>query len=305
MILKPPFPYFGGKRWLAPQVWRWLGADVKRYIEPFAGGLGVLLARPGGPRPRWQEVINDEYAHIANVWRAVKYHGEEVWANCQDPLHEADLHGRTQRLIAVEASYRDAMFADPTWCDPQLAGWWIWAQSAHLAQSGTRRGDKSKPCATPGGVLSIDFAKETLDKISARMQSVQILCGDFGRCLTPSYLLAEKQTVGVYLDPPYALGDDSVYGTIDNVSVWSRTVEWVLANVNNPRLRIVLSGYRGSPGDEELTAAGMVRHDFAAPGGHGSKGQDNKNNELEACWISKACIVVASQLGLFDLEGDC
>ncbi|TXH16065.1 MAG: hypothetical protein E6R03_06195 [Hyphomicrobiaceae bacterium] len=248
--MKPPFPYFGGKRWLAEQVWRWLGADVRRYIEPFAGGLGVLLARPGGPRPRWQEVINDEYAHIANVWRAVKYHGDQVWANCQDPLHEADLHGRTQRLIAVEASYRDAMFADPTWCDPQLAGWWIWAQSAHLAQAVVKSGVKSKPNATPQGVFSVAFCRQAFDEFTRRLQTVQILCG-------------------------------------------------VLANCDHPRLRIVLSGYRGSPGDEALMAAGMVRHDFSAPVGHGVKGQENRNNELEACWVSRACLGgERTQLGL-------
>lgn len=305
MILKPPFPYFGGKRWLAPQVWRWLGADVKRYIEPFAGGLGVLLARPGGPRPRWQEVINDEYAHIANVWRAVKYHGDEVWANCQDPLHEADLHGRTQRLIAVESSFREAMFTDPEWCDPQMAGWWLWAQSAHITQNETRRGNKSKPVPSPEGVISRQFARSTLEELTNRLKNVIILCGDFSRALTPSYLLSDRGTVGVYLDPPYAFGDMTVYGGLDGPSIWCRVVDWVLSNCQNPNLRIVLSGYIGSPRCEELEAAGMVRYNFTAPGGHGVKGQNNRNNELEACWVSKTCIIEASQLSLFDLEGSC
>lgn len=287
--MNPIFPYFGGKRWLATHVWEWLGSDVKRYIEPFAGGLAVLLARPFGSRPRWQEVINDEYAHIANVWRSVKYHGDEVWANCQDLLHEADLHGRTQHLIAFESQCREAMFSDPTWCDPKLAGWWIWAQSAHMSQAETKKGNKSKPVSHPQGVFSLSFGKQVFDELARRLETTQVLCGDFSRVLTPSYLLAEKQIVGVYLDPPYALGDGRVY-ELDNGSVWARAVEWVLANCQDPLLRIVLSGYRGSPGISELESAGMVRHDFSAPPGHSVKSEDNKNSQLESCWISKACL---------------
>lgn len=292
------FPYFGGKRWLGAQVWNWIGADVGRYIEPFAGGLSVLLARPGGAKPRWQEVINDEYAHISNVWRSVKYHPETVWNNCLDPLHEADLHGRTQRLIATKASVREAMFSDPSWCDPELAGWWIWAQSAHMAQSVIRLGTKSKPNSTAQGVFSLSFCKSYFSELTQRLQNVQILCGDFSRVLTPSYLMKEKQIVGVYLDPPYALGYSRTYGNeVDHQSVWLRTVQWAANNCQDKRLRIVLSGYRGSPGCELLEEAGMVRHDLQAPQGHS---KDNENSKLEACWISKACVGYNfEQLGLF------
>ena len=36
--LSAPFPWFGGKRKVAPEVWRRLG-DVALYVEPFAGSL--------------------------------------------------------------------------------------------------------------------------------------------------------------------------------------------------------------------------------------------------------------------------
>lgn len=45
MTLVAPFPYFGGKRQVAAEVWARFG-EVTNYVEPFAGSLAVLLARP-------------------------------------------------------------------------------------------------------------------------------------------------------------------------------------------------------------------------------------------------------------------
>lgn len=47
--LKAPFPWFGGKSRAADLVWSRFG-DVQNYVEPFAGSLAVLLARPSQPR---------------------------------------------------------------------------------------------------------------------------------------------------------------------------------------------------------------------------------------------------------------
>ena len=54
-ILKAPFPWFGGKSRIAPEVWDRFGA-VDNYVEPFAGSLAVLLGRPTVPQT---ETVND------------------------------------------------------------------------------------------------------------------------------------------------------------------------------------------------------------------------------------------------------
>jgi DNA adenine methylase len=41
--LKAPFPWFGGKSIIAPEVWERFG-NVQNFVEPFAGSLAVLLA---------------------------------------------------------------------------------------------------------------------------------------------------------------------------------------------------------------------------------------------------------------------
>lgn len=64
-----PFPYFGGKSRAAALVWEALG-NVDNFIEPFAGSLAVLLARPP-PLPT-TETVGDADCWIANFWRATK-----------------------------------------------------------------------------------------------------------------------------------------------------------------------------------------------------------------------------------------
>ena len=77
--IKAPFPietYFGGKSRIAPQVWDRLG-DVPRYVEPFAGSLAVLLARPQPFTGR--EIVNDSDGLLVNTWRAMASDPEAPW----------------------------------------------------------------------------------------------------------------------------------------------------------------------------------------------------------------------------------
>lgn len=62
MSVTAPFPWFGGKRRVAAEVWAAFGADVPNYIEPFAGSLAVLLARPGGAGKI--ETVNDRDRYL-------------------------------------------------------------------------------------------------------------------------------------------------------------------------------------------------------------------------------------------------
>ena len=58
--LRAPFPWFGGKRRVADVVWRAFG-NVPNYVEPFAGSLAVLLARPHEAKI---ETVNDRDRYL-------------------------------------------------------------------------------------------------------------------------------------------------------------------------------------------------------------------------------------------------
>lgn len=150
--LKPltaPFPYFGGKRRIAPEVWLRFG-DVANYIEPFCGSAAVLLARPTTPRV---ETINDVDAFVTNFWRAVKASPEEVAAFADWPVNEIDLEARHKWLVQVDRKRElyERMRNEPDFFDAKVAGWWVWGLSSwigrgwcegefHGADSGQNRG---------------------------------------------------------------------------------------------------------------------------------------------------------------------
>jgi hypothetical protein len=95
-MLLSPFPYFGGKRSVASEVWTRLGRPAQ-YIEPFCGSAAVLLA---APKPAALEVINDGSGFIANFWRAVKHQAPAVAEWADYPVSHIDLGARHVWLMA-------------------------------------------------------------------------------------------------------------------------------------------------------------------------------------------------------------
>lgn len=121
--VRAPFPWFGGKRRVADVVWRAFGPDCPNYIEPFAGSLAVLLARPNGAGKI--ETVNDADRYLANFWRAVTLDPDGVAAAADWPVNEADLHAR-HRWLVNQAEFRERMHTDPDFFDVKIAGWWVW-----------------------------------------------------------------------------------------------------------------------------------------------------------------------------------
>jgi site-specific DNA-adenine methylase len=130
---KAPFPWFGGKSKAAPLVWSLLG-DVDHYVEPFAGSLAVLLNRPHPcNRPYHSETVNDLDGFIVNTWRALVRDPDAVAEAASWPVTELD---KTARQIALlrwrDEVALDRLAGDPHWCDPIMAGWWLWAVAVQI-----------------------------------------------------------------------------------------------------------------------------------------------------------------------------
>ena len=84
--MKAPFPWFGGKRRVASEIWAAFG-DVDNYVEPFAGSLAVLLERPTWHRAAC-ETVNDADKFLANFWRALAHDPQAVAEHCDWPVNE-------------------------------------------------------------------------------------------------------------------------------------------------------------------------------------------------------------------------
>ena len=130
---KTPFPWFGGKTQAADLVWKAFG-DVPHYVEPFFGG-GAPYSSTGpthatghtSPKP---STTSTDWS--INAWRAMQQHPEATaeHASWPQPVTEADKTGPTDRRppVARRSSHaRPARRSTPRWCDPQMAGWWLWA----------------------------------------------------------------------------------------------------------------------------------------------------------------------------------
>lgn len=101
--LNPPFTWFGGKRAVADLVWKKFGEDIPNYIEPFAGGLAVLLRRPVTDFEqfgRFYETFNDQNLFLLNFWRAVQYGDlSELLKYADFPAHEKEILARRRYMM--------------------------------------------------------------------------------------------------------------------------------------------------------------------------------------------------------------
>lgn len=67
--LNPPLKWAGGKRWLVPHIEPlWRRHQHRRYVEPFCGGLAVVLAL----QPE-RGLLNDLNPHLINFYKQIRH----------------------------------------------------------------------------------------------------------------------------------------------------------------------------------------------------------------------------------------
>lgn len=289
---RAPFTWFGGKSRCAPIVWDVFG-DVHHYVEPFAGSLAVLLARPTAPRI---ETVNDINCFLANFWRALQAKPDEVAGYADWPVNEADLEARHKWLTEPvrRAEFEHNMRNNPDFCDTKIAGWWVWGLSCWIGGgwcAGPVHVQLPRLGDTGTGVTKINNGKnvqEYLRDLSRRLRRVRVCCGDWQRVCTGGALYYGT-TVGIFLDPPYSheVRDTVVY--THEMPCADAVREWAVKAGSNPRYRIVLCGYEG----EHIMPRNWTCVPWKATGGYGnrSKQHNNPNRKKERLWFSPYCVV--------------
>jgi DNA adenine methylase len=109
--MKPPLAYYGGKTSIAEKIVRLLPAH-EHYVEPFAGSLAVLLAKP----PSRMETVNDLDRDLMTFWKVLRDRPLELeragtlrktgWRYYVDPAGSSSsmpgyLSGYVERMAAV------------------------------------------------------------------------------------------------------------------------------------------------------------------------------------------------------------
>lgn len=327
--LKAPFPYFGGKSKIAKRVWGMLG-QPKHYIEPFFGSGAVLLARPYYDPERSIETVCDVDGHLANVWRSLQFDPEEVAKWCDWPVNHVDLAARRRRLRERQLPLRERLLEEDDYCDPKLAGYWIWATSCwigsglmseglqgslggkipwiahsrrgvHIGQvpyiSGEGMGINTQKRTHTGGCVQDPYHTDIYGwfrRLSERLRNVRVVCGDWSRVCGGNWQ-GGMGTVGIFFDPPYGVWDrtKNLYAN-DSMEVSSKVREWCASHGGDPNYRIVLAGYQEE--HKELIEAGWNIDSWVSNGGYG-QGQKRMNRFREALFYSPHC--VRTQTSLF------
>lgn len=164
-------------------------------------------------------------SHNCNAWRAIQLHPDATAEAASWPVSECDLMSRHMALLrwAADKDF-ERLMADPAWCDPVMAGWWIWGcsswigggwcsgdgpwvvgadgritaqarepgvsrQRPHLGDDG--KGVNHAGAREPGVGEEPEFHPMTMPEIrrwfaflAARLRHVRILCGDWSRAVT-------------------------------------------------------------------------------------------------------------------------
>lgn len=327
MMLDAPFPWFGGKRRVAAEVWSRFGGVIN-YVEPFFGSGAVLLGRPepfDGP-----ETVNDLDGFVANFWRAIKTQPEETARWADNPVNENDLHARHAWLVERRDSLRARLEGNPDWCDPRIAGYWVWGlccwigsgwcsgngpwnvvdgQLVHLGNAGrgvnrqrvhlgnAGRGVNRQRVHLSGAGLGVNRKHngiaEWFDALSARLRNVRVCSGDWARVCGPSATYKSGLTA-VFLDPPYtdaANRCDGLYAA-DSLSVGHAVRDWAIEAGENPQLRIALCGYEG----EYEMPPSWSAHEWKTQGGYECQAKEQSGNRRkERIWFSPHCLAAQQQ----------
>ncbi|MFH0907665.1 MAG: DNA adenine methylase, partial [bacterium] len=315
--LKAPFPWFGGKRRVAKEVWDAFGA-VDNLVEPFFGSGAVLLARPDD---RWRtgaETVNDADAYLCNFWRALAAAPDEVahWADW--PVNETDLLARHIWLVNEGRKRIASMEADPDFYDAKVAGWWVWGINSwigsgwcqgngpwqivdgvvmntgdagrgvnrklpHLSDAG-QGVNRQRPLLGAEGhqtaKMNPDGLQDYFLALAARLRRVRVCCGDWARVVTDG-AMAYGDSVGVFLDPPYS-GDvraKDLY-RVDNHDIAEAVRDWAVSHGGDKRLRIVLAGYAAEH-EDKMPPTWRV-HAYSANKAYGSRAAVGKGEGNDA-----------------------
>ncbi|UOB09120.1 DNA adenine methylase [Streptomyces sp. HP-A2021] len=221
--MKSPVPYFGSKQRIAPWIVSLL-PDHDHYVEPYAGGLSVLLAKAPSP----METVNDLDAELVTFWRVLRDRPTELLRACM-----LTPHSRAELAATWDPTDDDLELARRIWC--RLAQ----GRSGTLRNTGWRHyidpagSSTSMPGYLEAYALRLAAGAERLHGVSLEALPALDLIAKYGK--QPRVLL--------YVDPPY-LGSTRGWGRNYRHEMKTDAEHRALAAaLADCRAAVVLSGY--------------------------------------------------------------
>ena len=280
VAVKPPFAYYGGKTKLADRIVSLL-PEHAHYVEPFAGSLAILLAKP----PSHMETVNDLDQDLVTFWRVLRDRPDELIRACA-----LTPHARAEQQAAYDLDTPDDL-------ERARRVWVLLSQG----RCSTLRRTGWRFYRDPGG-SSYSFPDylaayvERMPPAAARILGVSLECrpaleviADYGQ--HPNVLL--------YVDPPYEraarnslnyrheMGGESAHRELADAMIACRAA-------------VVLSGYPSNLYDDLYD--GWDRIEMRAWTGNGIRGDRTKTDgdRTEVLWSNRPLVQPDEQLDLLE-----
>lgn len=258
--MRPPMPYYGGKMSVADRIAELLPAH-RHYVEPYAGSLAVLLAKPPAPF----ETVNDIHSELMTFWRMLRDRPVELERVCA-----LTPHSRGEYAAA----------ADLTGADELEIARRVWVRLTQ-SRSGTLRRTGWRHYIDPAGCSIgmpgyLDGYVDRMAAVARRLHAVSLEC-------RPALELIEAYSrtpdVCMYVDPPY-LGSTRTGANYLHEMTGADEHTQLLELLLSAKASIVLSGYASELYDTALSGWSRVQISTF-------NGNANSGGRTEVIWSNR------------------
>ncbi len=249
--MNPAFSYSGGKRRLLKYILPVI-PEHSTYIEPFAGGLAVFLAKERAK----VEVINDIDSEVSGFYLYVREHLDSLLTEMEWYLHSVEIFNRLLENKGLTELQKVAR-----WYLLKVSSFSGFGDYYARDNRGYRGFDKDK---------HIPIIKE----LHARLQGVYIEKRDWQQVVN----YYDNSEAFIYFDPPYCTGDS---GTYDAFS--PNDMEMLRNKLYNLKGRWLLSCDGSDICREIFADFAKVEISFKYSAGTGNRVRPEKREMIVAC----------------------
>lgn len=274
--IDPPLKWHvdGGKHYLASKLVAMMPRHT-HYVEPFAGGLAVLLAKdPEGV----SEVVNDTHTDLTRFWQVLQGGDsfEQFRRLCEaTPFSEAEFDRSAVEFSEFPAGLPGDSDIVRAWrffvlCRQSLAG--RMKAFAPLSRSRVRRGMNEQASAWLTAVEGLPAVHQRLKRVVVlNRDAVEVIKGQDGPgtlfyCDAP-YVKATRTAPDVYT---HEMTDDQHHS--------------LLVALSEVKGTFLLSGYRSKLYDDAARDCGWTKTEFELP--NNSAGGAAKRRMIECVWTN-------------------
>jgi DNA adenine methylase len=262
--ITPPLKWHGGKHYLAERIVALMSNHI-HYVEPYAGGLSVLLRKDPDDI---SEVVNDIDGDLTNFWRILQ--ADESFERFSRKL-QATPFSESEWLNAQNDAGDDPVARAVCFfihCRQSLAG--RMNGFATLSRTRTRRRMNEQASAWLNAVEGLEIVHSRLKRVVIlNREALEVIRQQDG----PETLF--------YLDPPY-LDETRTSKNVYKFEMSAKQHSELLGVIKKCVGKVMISGYPSEMYDREL--ADWHRHVFKIP--NQAAGGSSKREMTEVVWCN-------------------